>query len=199
LSLTYAILSIIDLMPMTGYDLKHQAFDETANYFWPADQSQIYRTLKKLADDGYAELEVDRSTRPHRKVYHITEAGRTHLDEWIRQHDDPPVLRDPFLIRLFFAWHVPNAHLLQLIADQRKAHEERLASYQAIDIPPPEEALDARWSQLQQLTLDFGIRLEEEYLDWLDHCRDVIHDLPEADPDRRSPFERMHDDPPSED
>ena len=51
-------------------------FDASVRHFWPADQSQIYRTLSHLADKGLAELEVvEQIDRPDRKVYHITPAG----------------------------------------------------------------------------------------------------------------------------
>mgnify|MGYP003565227123 CR=1 FL=1 len=57
MSLKYAILGILNAFPMTGYDLKHQAFDATVRHFWPADQSQIYRTLNRLTERGGAEME----------------------------------------------------------------------------------------------------------------------------------------------
>ncbi|NDJ52443.1 MAG: PadR family transcriptional regulator [Chloroflexi bacterium] len=198
MSLTYAILSIVDLFPMTGYELKHQVFDRSANYFWPADASQIYRTLRKLDADGLVRMELDDSSKPHRKVYHITPAGRDHLDEWMRLHEAPPVLRDPFLIRLFFAWHVSNSELIDLLQAQRADHVDRLASYRAIQIGRPKESDEGRWDKLQQLTLDFGIAIEELYLEWLDRCRNVIADLPDASAERQSPFAHLDGLPPDE-
>ena len=56
MSLEHAILGFLQYKPMSGYDLK-KIFDTSVRHFWPADQSQIYRTLTRLADKGWAEQE----------------------------------------------------------------------------------------------------------------------------------------------
>jgi len=75
MSLEFAILGFLHYHPYSGYDLK-KAFDASVRHFWPADQSQIYRTLGRLTEQGLAEMEViEQTERPDRKVYHITQAG----------------------------------------------------------------------------------------------------------------------------
>ncbi len=49
MSLEYAILGFLNYHPYTGYDLK-KIFDTSIRHFWPADQSQIYRTLARLTE-----------------------------------------------------------------------------------------------------------------------------------------------------
>ena len=79
MSLEYAILGFLNYRPLSGYDLK-KVFDNSVRHFWPADQSQIYRTLTKLAEQGYVEQEIVRGLdRPDRKEYRITPAGREAL------------------------------------------------------------------------------------------------------------------------
>ena len=51
MSLRHAILGFLSFQPFTGYDLK-KAFDRSVRHFWPATQSQIYRTLAELDADG---------------------------------------------------------------------------------------------------------------------------------------------------
>jgi len=76
MSLDYAILGFLNYQPYSGYDLK-KAFDNSIQHFWPADQSQIYRTLARLAERDLAEVEVvSQRDRLSRKVYAITETGR---------------------------------------------------------------------------------------------------------------------------
>ncbi len=76
MSLDHAILGFLNYHPYTGYDLK-KIFDTSIRHFWPADQSQIYRTLARLEENGWAVMErIPQEDRPDRKVYHITEAGR---------------------------------------------------------------------------------------------------------------------------
>jgi PadR family transcriptional regulator, regulatory protein AphA len=83
MSLEHAILGFLNYHLYSGYDLK-KIFDNSIRHFWPADQSQIYRTLSRLEENGLAEMErVPQEDRPDRKVYHITEAGRAALREWL--------------------------------------------------------------------------------------------------------------------
>jgi PadR family transcriptional regulator AphA len=180
--LKYAILGILNAIPMTGYDLKHQAFDATVRHFWPADQSQIYRTLGQLAEGGWATVTVEaQDDRPDRKVYAITEAGRQALMDWLKSDQTVPALRDPLLVQLFFGQEVPRADLLRVVANQLAVHQAQLAVYEQIPIPPPESRPNDRWLALQHLTLDFGLALEQAYVNWLHHCQEVITALPDAD------------------
>jgi len=52
MALEHAILGFLDYGPMSGYDLK-KTFDDSVNHFWTAQQSQIYRALKKMVGDGW--------------------------------------------------------------------------------------------------------------------------------------------------
>jgi len=179
MSLTYAILGILNIMPMTGYDLKHKAFDSSIRHFWPADQAQIYRSLNTLAEKGWTIVEVEtQDERPDRKVYHITETGRAALQKWLTTDQAPPVLRDPFLVQLFLGPELPNEQLLALVKQQYKTHQDRLAAFQQIPIPPRESQPEDRWLGLMHLTLDFGLAFEQTYLHWLEHCRETIQSLP---------------------
>ena len=76
MSLEYAILGFLNYHPYSGYDLK-KVFDNLVRHFWPADQSQIYRTLSNLIQTWLGEMEViEQNDRPDRKVYSITETGQ---------------------------------------------------------------------------------------------------------------------------
>ena len=182
MSLKFAILGILNVMPMTGYDLKHQAFDASVRHFWPADQSQIYRTLSKLADDDLVSVTVEaQDERPDRKVYAITPAGQAALTAWLKADQAVPTLRDPLLVQLFFGQELPRADLLRVVAQQLAAHQAQLAVFDQIPIPPAASRPDDRWLALQHLTLDFGVALEQAYVSWLAKCQEVITHMPDAD------------------
>jgi DNA-binding PadR family transcriptional regulator len=182
MSLKYAILGLLNIVPMTGYDLKHQAFDETVRYFWPAHQGQIYQTLGELADEGLVTVAVEQQDdRPNRKVYTITEAGKASLMAWLKANHAPPTLRDPLLVQLFFGQEVPRADLLAVLDAQLENHRNQQLAYESIPIPPRETRPNDRWLALQHLTLDFGLTLEKAYVDWLERCRQEVAALPEPD------------------
>lgn len=191
MSLSYAILGLLNVMPMTGYDLKHQAFDATVRHFWPADQSQIYRTLNQLAAAELVTVTVEpQEERPDRKVYAITVAGQAALAEWLKSDQALPTLRDPLLVQLFFGQELPRADLLRVVARQLAAHQAQLAAFGQIPIPPAESRPDDRWLALQHLTLDFGVALEQAYVTWLEKCQAIIAAVPDVAeaPDFRARF-----------
>ena len=74
MSLEHAILGFLNYRPFSGYDLK-KIFDTSVRHFWPADQSQIYRTLSRLEENGFAEMEVveqeDRPDQPGYQQRHV--------------------------------------------------------------------------------------------------------------------------------
>ena len=83
MSLDFAILGFLNYAPMSGYDLK-KYFDGSVRHFWYADQSQIYRSLAKLKEKDWVEMEVEtQEDRPNRKVYSITASGRDAFQEWL--------------------------------------------------------------------------------------------------------------------
>jgi DNA-binding PadR family transcriptional regulator len=79
MSLRHAILGILSIQPMSGYDLK-KVVNGSVGHFWTADQSQIYRTLATLVTDGLATRRtVPQDDRPNRHVHSITDAGTEQL------------------------------------------------------------------------------------------------------------------------
>ncbi|GGJ23589.1 PadR family transcriptional regulator [Deinococcus roseus] len=181
MALPHAILGFLSLEPMTGYDLKTQCFDRSVRYFWSADQAQIYRTLDKLQQEGHIQSELEiQEGKPNRKVYHLTPSGQAVLLAWLKEPQDLPVFKEPFLMQLYFSSGLSNEEILKHIQYQKQQHETRLSEYFAIR-DQFEEVLDRhpqdpmhRAHQLQFLTLKFGIQLEELYLKWLDDAAQVI-------------------------
>ncbi len=181
MSLAHAILGILNLAPMTGYDLKHAAFDQSIAYFWHADQAQIYRTLDRMAAAGWVESVLEVQTeRPNRKVYHITEAGQQELARWLATDQPLVTYREPFLIQLFFGAALSDADLLRLIEGQAARHTERLAALDQVPLPPLDDPAADRETMLRRLTVELGKALERAYLEWLDLCRRTVAELPPA-------------------
>lgn len=172
MSLAHAILGMLRVGPMTGYDLKTRCFDGSIAHFWPADQAQIYRTLERMSADGWVESTLEiQETRPNRKEYRLTEAGRAELERWLAAPLPLPPYREPFLVQLFFAHTVPAEQLDALLAEQERLHAERLAVYQAVPLPSVEELAGNREYLAARLTLELGLRVEQAHLDWLAMAR----------------------------
>ncbi|MBN2392226.1 MAG: PadR family transcriptional regulator [Anaerolineae bacterium] len=171
MSLEYAILGFLNYKPLTGYDLK-KIFDTSVRHFWSADQSQIYRVLTRLTGRGWAEMEVvEQSDRPDRKVYHITEAGRIELNQWLLTPLRPHVPRNATLIQVFFAGQLSDEEILAMF--ERAADQMRAVLKRYEQIPQQAEAyqeyIDSpREFYCWMLTLDAGFKSAQANLDWLE-------------------------------
>ena len=174
MSLEYAILGFLNYKPLSGYDLK-KIFDTSVQHFWSADQSQIYRTLTRLTDRGLADMEVvEQSDRPDRKVYHITEAGREKLHQWLLTPVRPHVPHNATLIQVFFAGQLSDDEIVAMF--ERAADQVRavLARYEQIpqQIEEYRESMESpREFFCWMLTLEAGLKSAQANLDWLE---DVI-------------------------
>lgn len=83
MSLRNAILALLRIGPMSGYDLQKQ-FSQSVGHVWHAPDSQIYPELRKMADQGLLTAEEQaRGSSGMRKVYHVTEAGEREFLEWM--------------------------------------------------------------------------------------------------------------------
>lgn len=170
MSLKHAILGFLSFRSLSGYDLK-KAFDRSVQHFWPANQSQIYRTLASLHEDGFVEQEViEREERLDKKIYHITSAGREELHDWLSTPLPVQDTREPFLIQIYFGGVLSNDEIDRLLQHEIHMLEERLEEYQA-DYGQYQEQLnsheDPRAYFMSVLTLEFGILGNRVTLDWL--------------------------------
>ena len=113
MSLQYGILGLLNYAPMSGYQLK-TLFSKSINHIWTASLSQIYRELNALVGKDYVSAEIiPQEDRPDKKVYTITESGRTAFQEWL--HEEPKKVlspkRDEFMLRVFFGSSMTNEAL----------------------------------------------------------------------------------------
>ena len=170
MSLKHAILGFLSFSPLSGYDLK-KAFDRSVQHFWPANQSQIYRTLAELAEEGNVVKEVvEREERLDLKIYTITPAGRATLHQWLSTPLPEPDDREPFLIQVFFGSLIPDDEILSILSHKLQTIEERLAVYQMVlDVNqnPSAKIHDPRALFLNLITLEVGYRTNQAIAQWL--------------------------------
>ncbi len=171
MSLDHAILGFLNYHPYTGYDLK-KIFDISIRHFWPADQSQIYRTLARLEENGWVVMErIPQEDRPDRKVYHITEAGRAELLRWIAS---PPPLGEPRsapLIQVFFSGQLTDEEILAKFENFAAVMRAILSQYEQVPAqiePFQQEIPSPREHFFWLLTLENGICNLRANLHWVE-------------------------------
>ena len=176
MSLEATILGFLDQEPRSGYDLKRRCFDVASKDLWTADQAQIYRTLERLEKARLVRCARQRqSSRPDRKVYELTDAGRERLASWISTPAPLGSPRDPFLMQLYFGSPLSDDALLSLLAESREQHQTRLNEMreQAARAVAASDA-PSRQDGLREVAYDGAIAVERALIDWLDDAMDAI-------------------------
>lgn len=177
MSLKHTILGFLSFKSLSGYELK-KAFDNSVRHFWPADQSQIYRTLKQLHTAGLITKEVvEREDRLDVKLYEITEAGREELLDWLATPLPAEDNRDPFLIKVYFAFMLQDQQALELLQAEIRKIDEQLAEYEAVyqRATSQDHEVDVQRAMFfSMLTLEYGLQANLWYRGWLQSVADRI-------------------------
>jgi PadR family transcriptional regulator AphA len=147
---SYIVLGLLEMAgESTPYALK-QLVARSVGYFWSLQHAQLYTEPERLAAGGYVTEKREEGGR-RRKLYSITEKGRTALEDWRTDATtELAELREPALLKLFF-----GADPRALAAAQIPANEARLAEYERIRDSMPDEVPDG-----PRQALEMGIRFE---------------------------------------
>jgi len=172
MSLEHAILGFLNYRPYSGYDLK-KFFDTSVRHFWPADQSQIYRTFSRMSENGWVEIEViHQESHPDRKVYHITDTGKQQLRLWLVTPLTPEENRSAEMIQVFFAAQLSDEEILAIFEHTVAMLRSGLEHYAHIprDMEPYSEyTRSPREFFFWMLTLEVGIHNLQSSLEFLEN------------------------------
>ncbi len=170
----YVLLGLLSHEPMTGYEMKKR-LDSSLRFFWGGSFGSIYPTLNQLEKEGKVTKE-DASSNGREKIsYSITEKGKESLKEWLQKPVEKDELRYETLLKLFFGnetgfdgakEHIERFEekckgelvILNMLADN-------LAQY-----------LDDDTHKYYYLTVRFGIKTYETYLEWCKEAKERIKD-----------------------
>lgn len=169
MELKHAILGLLSIRPMSGYDLG-RAFAGTVAHFWHADRSQIYRTLDRLSTSGAITTEViPQDGKPDRKVHSLTDAGHRELLDWLSSPVEADQPKEPFLARLFFAAPIGRDGVGQLLDERERQMTEALTELDSITIDADDLA-----GRLRAATLRNGLLHTKAELEWLRETRRLL-------------------------
>lgn len=110
MSLRYALLALLRVGPLSGYELAKQ-FSQSVGHVWHAPDSQIYPELRKMQGEHLIEGEEQvRGERGTRRVYHVTDVGRQAFVDWMATPMEYQRVRDPAHMRAaYLEWATPEA------------------------------------------------------------------------------------------
>jgi DNA-binding PadR family transcriptional regulator len=166
MSVSYALLGLLEHEPNHGYELKRQ-YDEYFGRDRPLPYGQVYSTLSRLARDGRVLAGGHAPGEgPERKLYAITGEGETALAVWLTTPEPPePHLQTVLAVKVILA--LLSQRPAEVYLDrQRHAHLERMRALTAIrrdaslvDALLADHAIfhleaDLRWIELTSARLD---------------------------------------------
>jgi len=178
LTLGFILLGLLLNKPMTGYDLK-SFFNNSVNFFWSAELSQIYRELSKLETQGYI---ISRTEQQDKKIYEVSGEGQEVFLKWLKEFPEnlTPVSRNEFLVRIFFSAKLSKEELVNQFERYICQQEEEAEIYKAIEqkinssITAGECGTDII---CRRFTVRRGIYFTQSEMQWAKECIEEISKL----------------------
>lgn len=124
MSLRHALLALLDAGPMTGYELAKQ-FDQSVDYVWHAQHSQIYTELRRLEAAGMVVADALPRGLATKRAYRLTPAGGAELRRWVVEIDEPPGVRDPAYLKATYLEYGTPQQAREQFRAHRAHHEAR--------------------------------------------------------------------------
>jgi DNA-binding PadR family transcriptional regulator len=99
-ALRHAVLAALLDGEATGYELAKRFDIATADY-WSATSQQLYGELDRLAEQDFVSGRVvEQTSRPNKRVFKLTDAGREELRAFTARPTRPIAIRDELLVKL---------------------------------------------------------------------------------------------------
>ena len=174
MSVKYGLLGILARKPQHGYELK-RSFEQITGGFWELNYGQIYQTLDRLEQDGFVTFSIEQEDNvPDKKVYEITQSGRSALSDWLDQPDPKPrPLRDELFIRLAVMSPYDVEPILDLLGAHYDLYMKKMAQLtrakQQLKSRPEAPKTEAELL-VEDLLIDVGLFHAEADIRWLEHC-----------------------------
>ncbi len=171
----YAILGMLSIAPMSGYDIKKEVETSISN-FWSESYGQIYPVLKKLIADKLVTKSVESEAgKPDRHVYALTAKGRKELRRWLLEGSTPKVQRNEFLLKLFFGEEIPAQANIAHIEHFRELQTGLLQKYAAVEKQITQDNAGNPNLPYWLMTVSYGKHISRALLHWCDETSAALN------------------------
>jgi DNA-binding PadR family transcriptional regulator len=162
--LSYALLALIGEGGASAHDLVDYV-RRGGPAFWASAPSQIYAEPKRLEQLGWVTAHTEPGKTRSRRVYRLTDAGRTALRDWAREPAAYAEIRDSAHVRLLAGDMLEDSEIVASITAMRPQLDailELLAESErsATNLPHRERYL--------MLVQSLGRHIIGAYRDWID-------------------------------
>lgn len=171
--LKHGILGLLNYHEMTGYEIM-LTFRDSLNFFWQAQTSQIYRELGGLEKQNWVtNTQVKQQGKPDKKVYAITQEGKTELLRWLADGGLKLNPRSLTLMKVFFMGERSREENICCFQKLKEECEQYLESMKPVEgyIEAYGNVIGDKEKTLYwQMTLDFGRRNMQFLIEWIQSC-----------------------------
>lgn len=160
-------LGILSLGEATGYEIKKMVAEGSFSFFSEASYGSIYPALGKLMEEGYVNCrELPQDKRPDKKVYSLTEKGRSELTKALRKDPNPDKNRSEFLAAILFAESVAPERVHEMIEDRIVEHKLKIIALQGI--------LAGEITPASRFVVKYGIATQKAALTFLEENQESL-------------------------
>lgn len=182
MNIQHAILGLLRNQSLTGYDMK-KAMQKSPFIYWSGNNSQIYRALAELEDEGFVSVEVKHGdASPTKKIYTLTDRGLAELHRLTLGYPEVPEIRKTFLMQLVFGGNLTQPELESLL-EQYSGEVKGMAL--SVKGEVSSERSTPYESAIQELVMENIRQMYESELKWIDKVRSVALPLAPGNYDKR--------------
>ncbi|MBT2482441.1 PadR family transcriptional regulator [Streptomyces sp. ISL-94] len=126
MALRHAVLAALLDGEYSGYELT-KTFDLGVANFWHALPQQLYAELSKLEKEGLVSgRQVVQETRPNKRLFQVTDAGREELERFAASPSKPSSIRDDLLVKVQTADRVGTVPVIEQLEERAAAAEAKI-------------------------------------------------------------------------
>jgi DNA-binding PadR family transcriptional regulator len=171
-----AILGLIVEKPRYGYEIEQVIEVRNMRDWTEIGFSSIYHILNRLEKKNFlsAHLEASQGRGPARKVYQVTEEGRTAWYEATLQALSTPVKNErPFYLGMVGLPAVPGEEALKAL----ETYSKKLIEHRDLVIAKRQEAGAGEGSFIVDAMFDYGLHLIDAEIDWIETFKQRLVDV----------------------
>lgn len=171
----YALLGLLSLKPMTGYEMKKWV-EQALTHFWKTSYGQIYPTMARLEKYKLVESRnIESESGPNRIEYALTELGEEALIEWLREDTEDFNDKDETLLKFYFSDLLTEDEMIAKLQRAIDFNQSILDGYSG-DVNHMEEVKKPTRKQLNQyLCTKKGVYLNEARIKWAKECIEALN------------------------
>lgn len=121
------ILGLLLLQSRTIYQLRKR-IDQGLNLMYSCSTGSIQAAIKRLLNSNYISFSEINENGRQKKLYSITEKGKTHFNTWVNSYIENNTTKNPELAKIYFMGFSNKENRIKLlekhIADLKKTYFE---------------------------------------------------------------------------